>query len=296
VPWIKLITSSTTENTEALSDLISDAGAAAVTIEDNADQPLFEPPPGETPLWQANRITGLFEADTDMKAVVERLQSNWTATPFPEHRIEILEDKDWVRAWMDDFKPMQFGKRLWVVPSWHQPPEPDAANLMLDPGLAFGTGTHPTTSLCLQWLDAQNMEGKTAIDYGCGSGVLAVAALLLGAEKVWGIDNDPQALTASKDNAGRNGIDLEKFSLHYPRETPTLEVDFIVANILAAPLIELAPSICALLKPEGHIALSGILDHQAESVMEAYRPWIEFEPMATQEEWVRLNGKKVNNH
>lgn len=296
MPWIKLITSSTTENTEALSDLISDAGAAAVTIEDNADQPLFEPPPGETPLWQANRITGLFEADTDMKAVVERLQSNWTATPFPEHRIEILEDKDWVRAWMDDFKPMQFGKRLWVVPSWHQPPEPDAANLMLDPGLAFGTGTHPTTSLCLQWLDAQNMEGKTAIDYGCGSGVLAVAALLLGAEKVWGIDNDPQALTASKDNAGRNGIDLEKFSLHYPRETPTLEVDFIVANILAAPLIELAPSICALLKPEGHIALSGILDHQAESVMEAYRPWIEFEPMATQEEWVRLNGKKVNNH
>ena len=296
MPWIKLITSSTTENTEALSDLISDAGAAAVTIEDNADQPLFEPPPGETPLWQANRITGLFEADTDMKAVVERLQSNWTATPFPEHRIEILEDKDWVRAWMDDFKPMQFGKRLWVVPSWHQPPEPDAANLMLDPGLAFGTGTHPTTSLCLQWLDAQNMEGKTAIDYGCGSGVLAVAALLLGAEKVWGIDNDPQALTASKDNAGRNGIDLEKLSLHYPRETPTLEVDFIVANILAAPLIELAPSICALLKPEGHIALSGILDHQAESVMEAYRPWIEFEPMATQEEWVRLNGKKVNNH
>jgi ribosomal protein L11 methyltransferase len=177
MPWLQLTFYSTKEKAEALAELLSDAGAAAVTMQDAADQPLYEPPPGATPLWQLTNVVGLFEENVDGHAIVQQLKAQWQGE-FPDFRSEVLEDQDWERAWMDEFKPMRFGERLWIVPSWHEPPEGDTVNILLDPGLAFGTGTHPTTRLCLEWLDGHDVAGKSVIDYGCGSGILALAAAL----------------------------------------------------------------------------------------------------------------------
>jgi len=174
-----------------------------VTFQDAADQPLFEPPPGATPLWQATRVVGLFSHDADIPAVLERLAAALAPAPLPEWHLNPLEDRDWVRAWMDDFRPMRFGERLWIIPGEADPPEADAVNIRLDPGLAFGTGTHPTTAMCLRWLDAHPPADQTVIDYGCGSGILAIAAARLGATRVIGVDTDPQALLATADNAWR---------------------------------------------------------------------------------------------
>ena len=202
--WLQLRLDTSPGQVERLEELLMATGAVAVTLEDNADQPVLEPGVGETPLWGQTRLTGLYPADTDMATVLQA---------FPEddlvaasHRIEILEDRDWEREWMQHYQPMRFGRRLWVCPSWLAPPDPDAINLLLDPGLAFGTGTHPTTALCLGALDAMNLSGVTAVDYGCGSGILATAALKLGARQVLAVDNDPQALVATRENAARNSI------------------------------------------------------------------------------------------
>lgn len=288
MPWLQLTFYSTKESAETLADLLSEAGAAAVTMQDAADQPLYEPPPGATPLWQLTNVVGLFDADSDGDAIVTGLKAQWSGE-FPDYRSELLEDQDWERAWMDDFKPMRFGRRLWIVPSWHDAPESDAVNIMLDPGLAFGTGSHPTTRLCLEWLDANDIQGKTVIDYGCGSGILALAAALLGAEQVIGVDNDPQALVATLDNAQRNGVSIQVF---LPREAPQEPVDIMVANILAGPLIELAPQLAALVKAGGAVALSGILPEQAEDVANAYSEWFAMQPPVEQDGWIRLEGVK----
>ena len=263
---------------------------------DGADEPVFEPIKGTTPLWQDTRVMGLFEADTNGDVLLQHLSSGWQeAFPhitFPSHKLEILEDKDWERQWMDRFEPIQFGEHLWVCPSWKPVPDPSAANLMLDPGLAFGTGSHPTTALCLQWIAEQNWQTKTVIDYGCGSGILAIGAILMGAEYVVGVDNDTQALTATIDNAQRNGIAAEKIPVFLPENTPSEAVDVMLANILAGPLIDMASRLAELTKTGGLIALSGILEHQASAVIDAYEPWFDMHSVVSKEDWVRIDGTK----
>ncbi|MEJ6655176.1 MAG: 50S ribosomal protein L11 methyltransferase [Pseudomonas sp.] len=272
-----------------MEDLLLGLGAVSVTFMDAEDQPIFEPDLGTTPLWSHTHLLALFEADADQQVLLDQLQQIWPGT-LPEHQLEEIADQDWERSWMDNFKPMRFGRRLWIVPSWHEAPEPDAVNLLLDPGLAFGTGTHPTTALCLEWLDGQALDGLQVIDFGCGSGILAIAALLLGAECVVGTDIDPQALEASRDNAQRNQLDDARFPLFLPEAMPATPADMLVANILAGPLVSLAPQLTSLVKPGGRIALSGILAEQTEDILAAYRGAFELDPVADKDGWIRVSG------
>lgn len=283
--WIQLIFTSSPQQAEALSDALSECGAAAVTFQDNADQPIYEPAIGETPLWSATSVIALFNAETDTDFLLASLKSQ--LADLPECRIEAVEDKDWEREWMDNFKPICFGEKLWIVPSWHQPPQPEAINILLDPGLAFGTGTHPTTALCLQWLDQADLTGKTVIDYGCGSGILAIAAALLGANKIIGVDTDPQALEATQANAQRNGVIIETY---LPQHCPTIECDLLLANILAGPLLELMPRFLELTRPQSQLVLSGLLDVQADTLRQHYQTAFEMDTPVVLEEWARLTG------
>ncbi|REF25935.1 [LSU ribosomal protein L11P]-lysine N-methyltransferase [Xenorhabdus cabanillasii] len=292
MPWIQLRLNTTGQQAEALGDELIESGAVSITFQDSHDTPIFEPLPGETRLWGDTDVIGLYDAETDMKAIVRQLEQIPQLGKGFIHKIEQLEDKDWEREWMDNFHPMRFGHRLWICPSWREVPDPDAVNVMLDPGLAFGTGTHPTTSLCLQWLDGLALEGKTVIDFGCGSGILAIAALKLGAKHAIGIDIDPQAIQASRDNAERNGVS-EQLTLYLSKDQPdNLECDIVIANILAGPLRELAPIIGSLPKSGGLLGLSGVLANQAESVAEAYGNEFIIDPIAEQEEWCRITGVK----
>ncbi|EOG1933879.1 50S ribosomal protein L11 methyltransferase [Providencia stuartii] len=292
MPWIQLRLNSTGQQAEALGDELIESGAVSVTFQDSHDTPVFEPLPGETRLWGDTDVIGLYDAETDMNMVVAQLENSPLLEKGFVHKIEQLEDKDWEREWMDNFHPMRFGQRLWVCPSWRDVPDPNAVNVMLDPGLAFGTGTHPTTSLCLEWLDGLDLEGKTVIDFGCGSGILAIAALKLGAAQAIGIDIDPQAIIASRDNAERNGVS-ERLSLYLPKDQPKeLQADVVVANILAGPLRELAPMISVLPRTGGLLGLSGVLATQAEGVADAYRQLFEIDPIAEKDEWCRITGVK----
>ncbi|MDX1633342.1 MAG: 50S ribosomal protein L11 methyltransferase [Marinobacter sp.] len=295
MPWIQLRIPADSDTADQLEDLLMALGADAVSMEDAADEPLFEPDPGTTPLWQATRVTGLFDAGRDIEQLCSEIRDAWhqqTQQSLAEIDIELVEDKDWARAWMEDFKPLKFGERLWIVPSWHEPPDPDAANLSLDPGLAFGTGTHATTAMCLEWLDEHPIAGRQVIDYGCGSGILGLAALLLDARHVIGVDTDPQALEASRDNARRNGVPDDRLDLYLPGEEPELQADVMLANILAQPLIMLAPKLAAKVLPRGDLVLSGILAHQAREVMAAYEPWFVMDEPEQRDEWIRLTGRR----
>jgi ribosomal protein L11 methyltransferase len=294
VNWLQLRLDTVAARAEALEDALLAAGAVAVTLEDRADEPLLEPGVGETPLWREIRLTGLFPADADMESVRARIDpalltgSGW--------RVEILEDKDWEREWMAHYRPMQFGSRLWVCPSWLTPPDPAAVNLLLDPGLAFGTGTHPTTALCLAALAELPLDGCRAVDYGCGSGILAVAAARLGAAQVLCVDNDPQALAATADNARRNGVPDRRLTIRaagdgIPPSWPGT-ADLVVANILAGPLIDLAPTLCALLRPRGVLLLSGLLASQAQQVIAAYAAQLTLAVSDRREGWVLLRGSR----
>lgn len=289
MPWLQVRLAITPEQAQTYEDALLDVGAVSVTFMDAEDQPIFEPDLGTTPLWSHTHLLALFEADVDPAPLLAHLEL-LTGAALPEHQIERIEDQDWERSWMDNFQPMRFGRRLWIVPSWHEAPQPEAVNLLLDPGLAFGTGTHPTTALCLEWLDAQDLAGCTVLDFGCGSGILAIAALLLGAERAIGTDIDPQALEASRDNAGRNGIASERFPLYLPEQLPQQQADVVVANILAGPLVQLAPRITSLVRPGGRLALSGILAEQAEEVRTAYADAFELEPTSEKDGWVRIGG------
>jgi len=295
--WTQLTLSAGDADPQALADVFDALGALSVTLQDAADQPLFEPPPGATPLWSQVRVTALFEAGADLTRIRARLAERFGAACAERLQAEPLDDRDWVRAWMDGYAPMRFGERLWIVPTGFAAPDPDGVNLLLDPGLAFGTGTHPTTALCLEWLDAHPPLDRCVIDYGCGSGILGIAALKLGARTVWAVDNDPQALTATRDNAERNGVaDRVRTCLpgQLPERVPGLQADLLLANILANPLIELAPRFAALVRPGGNLVLSGILAGQAEDVAAAYRAAFTLEPPAQREDWVRLDGRKIN--
>lgn len=291
MPWLQLRLAITPDQAEVYEDFLLEAGAVSVTFMDAEDQPIFEPDLGTTPLWRNTHLLALFEGDTDEADLLQRL-TRLTAGAVPAYTAERIEDQDWERSWMDAFQPMRFGQRLWIVPSWHAAPEPEAVNLLLDPGLAFGTGTHPTTALCLEWLDGQPLAGCHVLDFGCGSGILAIAALLLGAERASGTDIDPQALEASRDNAGRNGIDPARFPVYLPDDLPPGEADVVVANILAGPLVALAPQITERVAPGGRLALSGILAEQAEEVRAAYAEAFDLDPTAEKDGWVRISGRR----
>ncbi|MBA6232060.1 MULTISPECIES: 50S ribosomal protein L11 methyltransferase [unclassified Colwellia] len=292
MPWIQLRLSANEETSEKYSDWLSACGAQAVTFIDAQDTPIYEPLPGDEVIyWHNTVVMGLFDASHDMDKTITYLRSIHPDRNDMAYKLEQLEDKDWEREWMDNFHPMKFGDRLWICPSWRDVPDPDAVNVMLDPGLAFGTGTHPTTALCLTWLDGLDLVGKTVVDFGCGSGILSLAALKLGAKKVIGIDIDPQALQASKANAERNGIE-DRLALFLPKDQPNLKADVVVANILAGPLRELAPTIIEFVAPNGHLALSGVLEEQANELQNIYGQWCEMDAIAVQDEWVRLSGKK----
>jgi len=290
MPWIQIYTTVTEALAEPLSEALIALGAASVTFEDAQDQPIFEPPLGTTPIWHNTRVRGLFAADTETAPLIAHLKQQLPELVEHTFKVEQLEDKDWVRAWMDQFTPMQFGQNLWIIPSWHQPPNPKAINLMLDPGMAFGTGTHPTTALCLTWLDQHPPHNKTVIDYGCGSGILALAAHKLGAKSVIGVDIDPQAIIASQQNAERNHAQIE-FCL--AQDLKTEPVDLLIANILAGPLQTLAAEFQRLLKPGGTLVLSGLLNSQAETLQTHYAQLgIPLNTLKTQEDWGLLAGQK----
>lgn len=286
--WLQLHIPTTAEHAEAVEDAMQELGASAVSLVDGADQPLFEPPPGATPLWQETIVSALFPADADAQALIAALRQQLDPPPA-DYRFEQLADQAWERAWMDEFNPMRFGERLWIVPSWADAPDPQAINLKLDPGLAFGTGTHETTALCLAWLDGADLGGTTVLDFGCGSGVLAIAALLLGAERAVAVDIDPQALLATRSNAELNGVS-GRLECYLPQEMPGGDYDVVLANILAGPLVTLAPQLIGHCRPGGRIALSGILREQAENVMAAYRAEVTLAPLAVRGDWTRVDG------
>jgi ribosomal protein L11 methyltransferase len=291
VAWLQLTFPSGREQATTLEDALLECGAVSVTLQDNADEPVLEPGVGETPLWSATKVIALFTEDAAIEIVLAALVAEFPN--LPTWTLERIEDQAWERAWMADFQPMRFGQRLWICPSWCEPPDPNGVVLALDPGLAFGTGTHPTTALCLEWLDSASLKNTTVLDYGCGSGILAIAALLLGAERAIAVDNDPQALIATRDNALRNRIDPQRLLTFTPEQLPgDCTADITVANILAGPLQALAPMLARHTRRGGEITLSGILDEQAEAVAASYRPAFAMQRAITKDGWVRLSGVK----
>lgn len=288
--WIQITLTTDDEHARQLGDILMANQAQAVTYRDAKDAPIFEPPPGEIALWSQSLVTGLYPAETNLAPILKNLSKVGFLEKPLQYKTDPLEDKDWEREWMDNFKPICFGERFWVVPSWHQPPEPEQPYLLLDPGMAFGTGTHATTALCLEWLTEQDLTGKTVVDFGCGSGILGIAALKLGAARCIGTDIDQQALKTTLENAQINGV-ADKMEVYLPHETPNIKADLVIANILAAPLIELSNVIQGYLKTSGPIAMSGILQRQANDVMAAYLPRIEFNPPRFQEEWTLISGQ-----
>ena len=291
--WLQIIININRTSLEVIEQLLLDAGALTVTYTDAADQPILEPGVDQVPVWDELVLTGLFENKGQQDELVRDLQKQLGAR-F-DVRAELLEEQNWTRAWMDHYDAMQFGNRLWVVPLHMEPPQPDAVNLRLDPGLAFGTGTHPTTSLCLKWLDQNIAQQQTLLDYGCGSGILAIAACLLGVTSAHGVDIDPQALIATANNAEVNDVSARiKTWLPEPyvKEHNDRQYDIVIANILSGPLAELAPTLANHCKPGGDIVLSGILKEQAQDVLDAYSSHFDMDEPEAQEEWVLLHGIK----
>lgn len=279
---------------ESLDDVLMTFGALAVTLEDAEDQPILEPGPGETPLWQQIVLTVLFDAEIDRESTLAALQSSDAWPKNAVARFTAVEDQDWIRVWMDRFQAMQFGRRLWVCPSWRPVPAEAEVSLLLDPGLAFGTGTHPTTRLCLEWLDSAELGNAHVLDYGCGSGILAIGAAKLGAAKLTALDNDPQALIATKENAERNGVALQNIDICLPPLYEHFQCDVILANILAEPLRQLAPQFARVLPPGGYLVLSGLLAEQGEELIARYRPWFDNLRIVQLDDWIRIDGRR--NH
>ena len=298
MPWLELQLTLDAAAQPRAEAVLEDLGALSVTLMDaDADTPdeaaIFEPGVGETPLWQSLTLLALFEPDRDRRGIVHVLHDALPELAPDAIAFREVADQDWERAWMDRYRPMQFGRRLWIYPWNIEPPDEHHASTIvrLDPGLAFGTGTHPTTALCLEWLDGIDLAGKTLIDYGCGSGVLAIAALKLGARRAIGVDNDSQALIATRDNATRNEV-ADRLHVCLPDELPSDTcVDVFVANILAGPLAELAPRFATLCKPGTPFALSGILGGQETELLDRYRA-CGFGGLHARhrEDWVRIAG------
>jgi ribosomal protein L11 methyltransferase len=287
--WLELKLALGGLDAERVEDALMEAGALSVTLEDAGDEPIYEPDADKPSLWSDTRLTALFPADAAMDAVTAQLKTDLGVAELPPYRIEPLEDRDWAREWLKDFKPMRFGTRLWICPTAYTPPDPTAINLILDPGLAFGTGTHATTALCLEWLDSAELKDRLVVDYGCGSGILAIAAARLGAQKIWCVDNDPQALVATRDNGSRNGV-TEQLHICLPPQFPAMQADLLLANILAGPLVSLAPLFVAHLKPGGRLVLSGILKSQEADIRRAYGADFAELETAVKDDWIRIVG------
>jgi ribosomal protein L11 methyltransferase len=304
MPFIQLILPIGAADPEPYEDALLAAGASSITLEDEGDDPVLEPLPGTTPLWPRVRLKALFDGEVDTDQLLIVLAADLgepMSEPLRRVRLETLADRAWEREWLKDFKPMRFGARLWICPGGQLPSEdlltanrePPTANRLvlieLDPGLAFGTGTHPTTALCLEWLDGAEVAGKRVIDYGCGSGILAIAAAKLGATAVSAVDIDPQALLATQDNAERNGV-ADLITLQLVSGANLAPADILLANILAGPLESLAPTFASLVRTGGRLALSGILRNQAEAVATRYAPWFDIAPAVVRDDWARLDG------
>jgi ribosomal protein L11 methyltransferase len=297
MPFLELTLTVRAEHQPRTEEALDDLGALSITLRDaDAETPdeqaIFEPGVGELPLWPTLTLSALFDADSDRRGLVEALGELLPWLEPEQLGFQEIADEDWERAWMDQFKPMPFGRRLWIYP-WNIEPPDDADTVVvrLDPGLAFGSGTHPTTALCLEWLDGLDLAGQSVTDYGCGSGILAIAALKLGAAHATGVDNDPQALTASADNAERNGV-ADRLALFLPEDHVVEPADVFVANILAGPLGELAPTFAAAAKPGAPFAISGILDGQQEELLQRYAGWFEELRVDLREDWVRISGRR----
>jgi ribosomal protein L11 methyltransferase len=292
--WHQLSVVTDESTAPQLSDFFSELGAVSVTFSDAEDEPVYEPAIDQTIVWSNTRVTALFELDADPDVVQTLIFYQFIGHPLAGWSAEVLLDQAWERAWMEHFRAMKFAEKLWVCPSGQEVKEEGTVCMTLDPGLAFGTGTHPTTALCLEWLAAADLRDKVVIDYGCGSGILAVAALLLGAKHVYAIDIDPQALTASRYNAEKNQVQ-DRISYFLPEQFSPVAADVVLANILAKPLIELSGSIAGLVKQGGRLILSGILNQQAESVADAYRQQgLVLVNAISREDWQRLDAEKCN--
>ena len=279
--WFQLkIEHCAVSDVESISEALEESGALSIMLTDKNDNPVLEPAPGTTPLWPEVIIHALYAEASDVQTIQQLFA---LSRPSLVTSLDVLPDKDWERAWMDDFKPQRFGKRFWICPTWLTPPEPEAVNLMLDPGLAFGSGTHPTTALCVTWLEQANLDNKDVIDYGCGSGILSLAALLLGAKTVHAVDIDEQALQATHNNAQTNNIPTEKLIISLP-EALNAPVDLLIANILLEPLMALKERFSQLLTTDGLLVVSGLLTEQAPTLIEAYQST--FTPVAQEQ----LNG------
>jgi ribosomal protein L11 methyltransferase len=294
--WLSLVVDSDAEHAEALSEALLELGALSVDLLDaDADTPdeqaIFgepgEPPPG---VWQHNRVSALFDSDKDVAKILQDASALVGLDQIPGHRIETLDDNDWVRLTQSQFEPIPISSRLWIVPTWHTASDPNAINIVLDPGLAFGTGSHPTTRLCLRWLDGNLQGGESVLDYGCGSGILAIAAMKLGAAHAIGVDVDFQAVSASRDNAIANQVENVQFYL--PDDAPQSSYDLVIANILTNPLRLLAPLLAKATRPGGQIVLSGILEEQAQEVMSIYQQWFDLSAPIFEDGWSCLSGRK----
>jgi len=289
VPQLQLTLDIGSRDPGQFEDALFELGALSVTLEDAADDPVLEPAPGETPLWPTVIVKAVFGAEAHADVIAACLAQALPDAPAP--RFAQLPDKAWEREWLKDFRPMRFGRRLWVCPGGLPAGDPAAVRIELDPGLAFGTGTHPTTAMCLEWLDGEDVAGEAVVDYGCGSGILAIAAARLGAASVLAMDIDPQALIATQENAGRNGV-AARIAVTADPTLAAGSADLLLANILAGPLVGLAPRFAQAVRAGGRLALSGLLLEQADTVTAAYRPWFDIATTATRNGWALLAGRR----
>ena len=278
---------------EQVENLLQDLGALSLSLSDAGDEPIYEPLPGTTPVWQESVVTATFGAETDPEILYQQITAalpNHLASSLRQHS---LRDQDWEQAYKQHFRPIQCAPDLWIVPSWSTPPDPEATSIQLDPGLAFGTGSHPTTALCLAWLALNRPAGIRVIDYGCGSGILAIAALKLGAAAVVAVDIDAQALSACAANARANAIEADQIQVSLPETMDRSPAELLIANILAGPLIELALRFAGLVKAGGQILLSGVLKSQLEDIQLAYQPFFRLEPAQSRGDWACISGKRI---
>jgi len=290
--WLQLTLPATKAQVETWSDALNEAGAVSITLEEDKDQPLFELSPDHHPLWDRMSLIALFPANFNMDVLQLVLSSIIDPTALQQAKWQIIAEEDWLHKWQENLKPMLFGSKLWVCPSWCEIPDPQALNIILDPEMAFGTGTHPTTALCLEWIAKNFRTGQSMVDYGCGSGILGIAAAKCGATKVYAIDIDPVALEVSENNAQKNFITPDIFTTYLTNATPDVQVDVVIANILFNPLLELAPILSVLLKPKGTLVLSGLLANQAEAIKVCYSRLFRDFRVTPRDEWVRIEAIK----